>query len=108
MAIVLPSLSAWTESRITAIYNATSQADTSSAIDNFLSKDAVIIVNGKKNNRADFLNVLESEKFLEVGASVKFLGMVEVAASEASPVEVIGLLIFIQISNKLMIVMTVV
>ena len=90
--IVLLSLSAWTESHITAIYNATSQADTSNAIDNFLSKDAVTIVNGKKINRDDFLNVLESEKFLEAGASIKFLGIVEVPANEASPVEVIGFL----------------
>ena len=94
--IVLPSLSNWTESHISAIYNATSQADASNAIDNFLLKHAVIVVNGKKIHRADFIKELQSKKFLEVVASVKFLGIVEVPANEGNPVEVIGLLFLFQ------------
>jgi hypothetical protein len=89
--IVLLSLSKWTESHITAIYNATSQIATTNALDNFLSTDAVIIVNGKKISRADLTKDLQSEKFFEVGAFVTFLGVVEVPADKAAPVEVIGL-----------------
>ena len=107
--IVLLSLSNWTESHISAIYNATSQTNTSNALDNFLSKDAVIIVNGKKISRPDLTKELQSEKFLEVGASVTFLNIVEVPADESAPVEVIVFFFFfIQISNKLMVVLAVV
>ena len=88
---VLLSLSNWTESHITAIYNATSQTDTSSALDNFLSKDAVVVVNGKKISSVDLTKELQSEKFLEAGASVTFLNIVEVPANKTAPVEVIGL-----------------
>lgn len=90
--IVLPSLSNWLEGHISAIYNAKSQTDTSNALDSLLSKDAVIIVNGKKISRADFTNELQSEKFLEVGASITFLNIVEVPANKSAPVEVIGYL----------------
>ena len=89
--IVLPSLTNWTESHITAIYKATSQTETSNAFDNFLSKDAVIVVNGKKISRSDLTKELQSEKFLEVGATVTFLNAVEVPANKTAPVEVISL-----------------
>ena len=101
-AIVLPSLSNWTESHISAIYKA--QSDTSSAIDNFLSKDAVIVVNGKKISRDYFGKELQSEKFIEVSASVEFLNIVEVPSDKETPVLVIGSLNIIQISYTLMIV----
>ena len=90
--IVLLSLSNWTESHISAIYKATSQADTSNAIDNFLSKDALITFNGKTISRTDFSAQLQSEKFLEEGATVTFLNIVEVPADKQSPVLVIYLL----------------
>ena len=86
--IVLLSLSNWTESHIKAIYNATSQTDTSTALDNFLSKDAVIVVNGKKISSTDLSKELQSEKFLEVGASVDFLNILEVPADKTAPVKV--------------------
>ena len=106
--IVLLSLSNWTESHISAIYQATSQAATSSALDNFLSKNVDIIVNGKDIPRAEFTNELQTEKFLEAGASVTFANILEVPADKAAPVQVIYLYFFIQISNKLMIVMAIV
>jgi hypothetical protein len=108
MSIVLLSLSNWTESHITAIYQATSQSDTSNALDNFLSKDAVITVNGKAISRADLTKQLQAEKFLEAGAIVTFLGIVEVPTDQTAPVEVIGLH-FLQIwKKKLMILMAVI
>ena len=84
--IVLLSLSNWTESHISAIYKATTQSDTSNALDNFLEKNADITVNGKKISRDDFGKELQSEKFLEVGAIVTFNNIVEVPADKSAPV----------------------
>ena len=89
--IVLLSLSNWTESHISAIYKATTQSDTSNALDNFLEKNADITVNGKKISRDDFGKELQSEKFLEVGAIVTFNNIVEVPADKSAPVLVIYL-----------------
>jgi hypothetical protein len=89
--IVLPSLSNWTENHISAIYKATSQTDTSNALDDFLSKDAVITANGEKISRTDLTKDLQSEKFLELGASVTFVNIVEVPADKAAPLKVISL-----------------
>jgi predicted benzoate:H+ symporter BenE len=44
--IVLPSLASWTQSHITALYQATSQTTFNEALDAFLAKDAKITVNG--------------------------------------------------------------
>ena len=89
--IVLLSLSKWTESHITAIYNATTQPATSSALDSFLEKDADITVNGKKISGSDLAKELQSEKFLEAGASITFNNIVEVPADKSAPVLVIYL-----------------
>jgi hypothetical protein len=87
MAIVLPSLSQWTKNGIIAIYQASTP--TANALDNFLSKDAVLTVNGSVVSRADVVNQLQVEKFAEVEATVAFLGIVEVPSSTTSRVEVI-------------------
>ena len=100
--IVLPSLSKWTEEHISAIYTSTSQPDTSNALDNFLSKDAVITVNGEKISRVDLTKGLQTEKFLEAGAIVTFNNIVEVPDDKDDPIKVIYLtFISIQISIKL-------
>jgi len=85
--IVLPSLSNWTKNHISAIYQATSQSATSDALDNFLSKDAIITANGKKISRTNLTKDLQSEKFLELGASLSFAGIVEVPADNTSRVQ---------------------
>jgi hypothetical protein len=89
--IVLLPLSNWTESHITAIYSATTQPETSNALDNFLEKNAVLTVNGKTISRSDLTKELQSEKFLEIGASVTFNNIVEVPADKSAPVLVIYL-----------------
>jgi hypothetical protein len=93
--IDLPSLSKWTESHITAIYNADSDTATIEALDNFLSKHAVIIVNGENTSHDDLAKELQSEKIFEIGDFVRFLGVVEVPANNADSVEVIGRYFFI-------------
>ena len=73
--IVLPSLSKLTENFITAIYK---QSDTAHILDGFLFKDAHITVNGIKVSHQYFLKELQTQKFLEQGAEVKFLNIVEI------------------------------
>ena len=87
IVILTESLSKWLESHISAMYNATS--DTSKALNNLLSKDAVLIVNGKKTSCNDLTRELQSEKFFEAGATVTFLHILEVPANKTAPVEVI-------------------
>lgn len=89
--IVLLSLTKWTESHITAIYQAISPTDNANALDSFLSKDAVLTVNGKNTSRTDLTKELQGEKFLEAGAEVTFVNILEVPADQAAPVEVIYL-----------------
>ena len=87
--IVLPSLSKWTENHISAIYQANSQ--TSNALNNFLSKDAVITVNGKKISHTELAKEFQNEKYLEAAAFVTFANIVEVPADKTSPILVIYL-----------------
>ena len=83
--IVIPSLSDWTESCISAIYNVQPGI---SALDNFLEKDALIIVNGKTISRSDLAKELQCEKFLEVSAIVTFNNIVEVPTDKSAPAQV--------------------
>ncbi|KAF8153942.1 hypothetical protein B0H34DRAFT_676825 [Crassisporium funariophilum] len=76
--IVLPTLTQWTKNHLTAIFEATSASDLTTAIDAFLSKSATITVNGASISRDDFTKQLQTEKFDEAGASVAFAGTVEV------------------------------
>ena len=87
--IVIPSLSKWTESCISAIYNVQPGIN---ALDNFLEKDAVITVNGKMISYSDLAKELLYEKFFETGAFVKFHNIVEIPADKSAPVSVIYLL----------------
>jgi len=85
--IVLPTLSKWTEDHVSAIYTSTSQPDTTNALDNFLSKNVVIKVNGKEISRTDLTKELQTEKFLEAGAIVSFNNVVEVPDDKKDPVK---------------------
>ncbi|KDR73949.1 hypothetical protein GALMADRAFT_595444 [Galerina marginata CBS 339.88] len=77
-AIVLPDLTNWTKQHINAIFQATNQADFTSAIDAFLSDKATITSNGVTISRADFVSQVQGEKFDETGATVTFTSAVEV------------------------------
>ncbi|PPQ66403.1 hypothetical protein CVT26_011271 [Gymnopilus dilepis] len=84
--IVLPSLTNWTEQHITAIFQATSQDDFTSAVNAFLSDKVQITVNGQSVSRTDFVNQLSAETALEQSATVTFSGAVEVPADSTQPV----------------------
>ncbi|KDQ62740.1 hypothetical protein JAAARDRAFT_30645 [Jaapia argillacea MUCL 33604] len=77
-AIVLPNLTQWTESRITAILKATSTTDFDQAFDAFIAPDAQITVNGAPLTRDQYKQQLAGEGLLEALASVTFNGAVEV------------------------------
>lgn len=87
-AIVLPTLTQWTENHITAIINATNQQDLTNAIDAFLSKNATIVVNGVEISRAEFKKQLQLEKFDEAGAAISFVGAIQVPADKDKPFDV--------------------
>lgn len=98
MAMVLPTLSAWTEICINSIYRASTPMD--NALDNLLFKDALLTVNGHRVSRNDFAKQLQAEKFDEVEAAVSFLGAVEVPTNPKSAFEVIGLFFFLSSFSK--------
>ncbi|GBE87226.1 hypothetical protein SCP_1004730 [Sparassis crispa] len=94
--IVLLSLINWTESLLTAILNATTEATFNEAFDAFLSQDVHITVNGKHVTREQYKKQLSSEKWTERTsdpASVAFEGAVEVPADKNEPISngVVGL-----------------
>ncbi|KIM41970.1 hypothetical protein M413DRAFT_71471 [Hebeloma cylindrosporum] len=84
-AILAPTLTQWTENHVTAIIQATNEQDLTSAIDAFLAKDATIVINGAKLSRAEFQKQLQTEKFDEAGATISFVGAVQVPADKDKP-----------------------
>lgn len=76
---VLPTLSLWAQSHITALFKATTTEEFDDAFDAFLAKHTdSIVVNGEKLSRDAFKNRLQSARALERSAEVKYLGTVEV------------------------------
>lgn len=87
-AIVLPSLTNWTQQHLQSIIKATKQADFDAAYNNFLSQDAKITVNGVSVTRDQYKQYLKQESFLEASATINFDGAVEVPQNKAAPIEV--------------------
>lgn len=85
--VVIP-LDDWTRDSISAIYNAKTQSDFSSAFDAFIHEEANITVNGKHLSRAQYKALFQDERLLEQFATVSFLGSVEVPANKHEPVAV--------------------
>ncbi|PPQ83922.1 hypothetical protein CVT25_000667 [Psilocybe cyanescens] len=84
-AIVLPTLTKWTEQHLTSIFQAQSDADLTSALNTFLSDKAVITVNGKQISRAEYVDQIQSAKFREASASISFAGAVQAPADPDQP-----------------------
>ena len=87
----MSSLTQWTESRFNAIYEPGPPSETIKALDNFLSKDVTITVNGQPSSRDDVLKSLGHEKGLEAGFELTFDNTVEVPTNKSKPAEVIDL-----------------
>ena len=87
----MTSLTQWTESHFNAIYTPAYPWETIKAIDNFLSKDVVITVNGHASSRIGVLINLGLEKGLESAFELTFVNTVEVPTDKSKPAEVIDL-----------------
>lgn len=84
-AIVLPNLTSWVQSHVTAIYTATTTDDFNAAFNAFVAQDVKVTVNGKAMSRDQYSQLLAGQKFEEAGAQVNFLIGVEVPASQTQP-----------------------
>jgi hypothetical protein len=81
MALVLPTLTAFTSSRLTAILTAKTQADFTSAFDALFASNVNVIYNGKQLSREQYQAQLLSQSSAaleEQGASVSVQGQLEV------------------------------
>jgi hypothetical protein len=81
---VLPPLTQWAESHLTALYQATNADDFTTAFDNFISKDVVsITVNGAKMTRDEYKQTIQQQQFLENSATLKFENVVQALPESA-------------------------
>jgi hypothetical protein len=88
-AIVLPTLSVWAEGHLSAVLQATTQAEFDSAFDGYLSKHASITVNGKHVSRDQYKQQLTEDGAVnKQSGSVKFNNVVEVSTDLEQPVKV--------------------
>ncbi|KIM84098.1 hypothetical protein PILCRDRAFT_397772 [Piloderma croceum F 1598] len=88
-AIVLPTLSVWAEGHLSAVLQATTEAEFDSAFDGFVSKHANnITVNGQHLSRDQYKQQLMGESAVnKKSGSVKFNGVVEVSTDLEQPVK---------------------
>jgi hypothetical protein len=101
MSAVPSSLSQWTESKITELYN--NSISTSITLRNFLSEKATIVLNENEVTSDELLKQFEIEKVEENMATVRFRGSVEVSTNKS-----VIVIYFLKMSNKLIILMAVV
>jgi len=100
--IVLPSLSSWAQSHITALIQSTGSAF-DKAFDAFLAENVeVIVVNGEKLTKDQYKQHLQSAKALEEGAEIKYLGTVEAKSStDGERAGEVGIFLQASIAEKL-------
>ena len=92
VAIVLPTLSVWAEGHLSAVLQATTEAEFDSAFDGFLSKHASITLNGQHLSRDQYKQQLLGESAVNKrSGSVKFDSVVEVSTDLEQPVKVCSL-----------------
>jgi len=88
VAIVLPTLSVWAEGHLSAVLQATTEAEFDSAFDGFLSKHASITLNGQHLSRDQYKQqLLEESAVNKRSGSVKFDSVVEVSTDLEQPVK---------------------
>lgn len=75
----------WAESRITALFQATNVPDFDNAVSAYLAKDVkLIIVNGEKLTREEYVARLHTSREVFDGATVSYIGAVEVQDENGS------------------------
>ena len=85
---IVPSLILWTEGKLSAIFKATTQVAFDTAVNDFLSKDVEILLNGECVSREELKRTWQREKLNESSASVKFNSAIEVPKDPKTPVAV--------------------
>ena len=96
MALVIPTLTAWTSSRLTAVLTAKTQADFTTAFDALFARDVNVTFNGKHLSREQYQAQLLSQTsaaFGEQGASVSVQGQLEVQGDQGQLVSNIPFLL---------------
>ncbi|KAG2072834.1 hypothetical protein BDR04DRAFT_383957 [Suillus decipiens] len=94
MALVLPTLTAFTSSGLTAILTAKNEADFNKAFDALFASNVNITYNGKQRSREDYREQLVSQgssTFEEKGASVSVERQLEVPGDKGQISGVVGL-----------------
>jgi hypothetical protein len=85
MALVLPTLTAWTSSRLTAVLTAKTQADFTTAFDALFARNVNVVYNGKQLSRDQYQAQLLSQSSAaieEQGASVSVQGQLDVPGDQ--------------------------
>lgn len=76
---VIPTLTEWAKTRVTALFEAKTAQEFDDAFNAFLAHHVdSIVVNGKKLSKAEYKASLERLRAPELSAEVKYLGDVEV------------------------------
>ncbi|KAG1753362.1 hypothetical protein EDB19DRAFT_825169 [Suillus lakei] len=92
-ALVLPTLTAWTSSHLTAILTATTQANFTAAFDALFARNVNVIYNGKQLSRDQYQAQLLSQSSAaleEQGASVSVQGQLEVPGDKGQISGLVG------------------
>ncbi|KAI0338586.1 hypothetical protein BDW22DRAFT_1337653 [Trametopsis cervina] len=99
--IVLPSLSSWAQSHITALFQATTPEDFDSAFDAFLAAHVEsITVNGETLTKEQYKQRLQRAKAFEQGAEVTFLGTVEAKSEKEGEKGTVGVFLKASVADK--------
>lgn len=106
MALVLPTLTAFTSSRLTAILTAKTQADFTSAFDALFASNVNVIYNGKQLSRDQYQAQLLSQSSAaleEQGASVSVQGQLEVPGDKGQISGLVGLFYTSLVDSKFLV-----
>lgn len=93
-AIVLPKLSDWAKGRISALFEAKTEAEFEEAFDFFLSKHVHITINGDTVTRETAKQRLQQDRAAAVSTTVSFPGVVQVDKEASNDFKVTNILRF--------------
>lgn len=106
MALVLPTLTAFTSSRLTAILTAKTQVDFTAAFDALFATNVNVVYNGKQLSRDQYQAQLLSQSsaaLAEQGASVSVQGQLEVPGDKGQISGLVGLFYTSLVDSKFLV-----
>ncbi|OJA17104.1 hypothetical protein AZE42_02611 [Rhizopogon vesiculosus] len=104
--LVLPTLTAWTSSRLTAILTAKTQADFTTAFDALFARNVNVTFNGKNLSREQYHAQLLSQSSAaagEEGASVSVQGQLEVQGDQGQISGLVGVFYTSLVDSKFLV-----